>query len=144
MSTDLIEVPTITIDRRQIVCRAVIDAEPIPWARAGRGIRGQSYTPKRYAEHRTLIAWAMHEGRTVPGPLAEDLGVMLTFYRSTRRHVDIDNLAKAVLDAGTDVVWGDDAFVTWALLTLGLDRDLPRTELVVFRRAMPVLDGPTI
>ena len=129
----------IEVERRQIVCRAEIEGEPIPWARAGRGIKGQSYTPRRYAEHRDSVGWALTNGRIgARWPLMVDIGLWVTFYRSTRRRVDIDNLIKAVLDGGNGVVWADDAQVNLVVARILVDHDLPRTEVVAFRRELQI------
>jgi Holliday junction resolvase RusA-like endonuclease len=87
--------------------------EPIPWARAGRD-HDHSYTPQQYREYRETLAWTMLAARKKAGytsPFEIPLEVMLTFVRSTRRTVDGDNLEKAVLDAGTGVLWADDSLI---------------------------------
>ena len=128
----------LSVERRQVVCSAQLEGEPIPWMRTGHGRRGQIYTPARYRDHRTALAWSMLEGRMLRAPLAVPIGLWCTFYRSSRRAVDLDNLLKAVGDAGTGIVWGDDAQITLLLGRLEVDRELPRTEIVAYRRELPV------
>ena len=59
------------------------------------------------------------------------VAVACLFYRSTQRHVDIDNLIKQVFDAANGIIWHDDAQVTACIKTLEVDREHPRTVLGV-------------
>jgi len=133
--------PQLTIERRQVIATARLDADPVPWSRTGSGRLGQRYTPKRYAEHRDALAWALREGYVHGGrgPLTVELGLWCTFARRTRRRVDIDNLAKAVMDAGNGIVWADDSQITLLLARVIIDHDLPHTEVVAYRRELEVL-----
>jgi Holliday junction resolvase RusA-like endonuclease len=117
------------------VCWPILPGEPVPWARAGRGARGQTYTPRRYAEHLEALGWAMRQAYDGPVITAGELGLHARFYRSSRRNVDLDNLAKAVLDAGTGIVWTDDRLLSRLVLERMVDPERPRTELVVYRAA---------
>ncbi len=117
------------------VCWPLLEGEPVPWARAGRGARGQTYTPRRYAAHLEARGWAMRQAYDGPVIEAGELGLHARFYRSTRHNVDLDNLAKAVLDAGSGIVWSDDRLLSRLVLERMVDRERPRTELVIYRAA---------
>ena len=133
----------LTIERRAIVCELEVDGDPVPWARAGRSARGRAYTPARQRDWAEHVGWAIRQAYTGP-PLEVELGVWLTFRRQTRRHADVDNLCKAVLDAGTGIAWADDAAITLLLARVLVDPDAPGLELVVYRRQLEVdtLEAP--
>ena len=85
--------------------------EPIPMPRAGRNERA-TYMPRGYMEYRDTLSWTIQAAMRKAGhkhPFEDPLEVMATFVRSTRNRVDLDNLLKTVLDAGTGVVWTDDS-----------------------------------
>lgn len=130
----------LTLERRAIVCQVEAEGDPVPWSRTGTGKLGQHYNSRRYNEHREVLSWALREGYVHGGrgPLAVELGLWCTFVRATRRRVDIDNLAKAVMDAGTGIVWADDSQVTLLLCRILINHDEPRTEVVVYRRELEV------
>jgi Holliday junction resolvase RusA-like endonuclease len=106
----------------------IVDGEPPSKARARFTKKGKPYTPrvtvageKRIAEHLATID--KFSGNVVLGCI---------FYRSSRQRVDVDNLTKAVLDAGTRAaVWDDDSQVTAILSVLELDRITPRTVIAL-------------
>lgn len=84
-----------------------VEGKPIPKARP-RVTRGHTYTDDRTVtwEAEVAIAAKRAMGNTpfIPGRLS----VGLTF-DGARKNADIDNLAKAVLDAMNEVVYGDDS-----------------------------------
>lgn len=63
----------------------------------------------------------------LPGPVR----VELRFWRANARPCDIDNLAKLVLDALNGACWPDDSQVVSLEAHKGVDRENPRTEVVV-------------
>lgn len=64
-------------------------------------------------------------------PLTGNVELQAVFYRRTRQIVDLDNLLKHLLDAGNGLLWGDDRQVTRYVVELRLDREAPRTEIVL-------------
>lgn len=64
-------------------------------------------------------------------PIGGTVAVACLFYRSSQRHVDIDNLVKQVFDAANGIIWHDDAQVTACIETLEVDREHPRIALGV-------------
>lgn len=81
---------------------------PVPLARA-RVVAGRSYTPARSAEFCETFRWLLRE-QGIRAPIREDLALDLRFWRHHRgnNRGDLDNLVKAVLDAGNGFLWEDD------------------------------------
>jgi Holliday junction resolvase RusA-like endonuclease len=86
----------------------VVPGEPVPNARARRGAQGSFYTPRRTSEHRERIKaeWLL-AGRPSLGDAP--FAMSASFFRSSRRAADLDNLVKALLDALNGLAWDDDA-----------------------------------
>lgn len=126
--------PNLEIRAEQIECKAELPGDPVPWARAGQGRLGQSYTVEKQRAHADALGWAMLQARKRRHPLTVPFGLWVTFYRANRRHCDIDNLLKLVLDAGQGVLWANDSQVDLVIARVIVNHELPRTELVAFRR----------
>ena len=60
----------------------------------------------------------------------EDVAVNIMFYFSNNRS-DIDNCLKAILDAGTGIIWNDDKQITEMHIFKEIDKDNPRTEMSI-------------
>ena len=61
--------------------------------------------------------------------LSVPLAVTLRFYRSDRRRVDSDNLAKHVLDAMNGILYDDDDQVVSLTIEKHIGQKRPRTEI---------------
>ena len=111
----------------------VVYGRPIGKARPRVLRNGNVYTPpatQQWEDYISLLARqkTMNE---IPFP-DEAVSVLLTFY-CTKGAADIDNLAKAVLDALNGIVWTDDKQVT--VLHVFKDTAKPhRVEITVTRR----------
>ena len=81
-----------------------IPVKPKPKGRPRFARSGHAFTPKATREYEQLLAW--HMRFAVGKPLGGNLAVLLIFV--TRSRADVDNLAKAVLDAGNGVLFVDD------------------------------------
>ena len=116
----------------------VPDVEPLPWPRARTNRSGKHYLPRPYVAYRDLLAmhllaaYRKQAGRTVP--TTDPIRLSVAFYRCSRRKADLDNLAKAVMDAGNGVVWLDDDQVE--RLVAGRDHveREPRVEVIAYAR----------
>lgn len=103
-----------------------------PWAKKRPRISkggGRTHQPKddRNAEDRTRTFLKQF---WMGGIFTTNVTLGARFYRSHRGTVDLDNLLKHLLDAGTGILWVNDCQVTaYDHPEVHLDRDNPRTEL---------------
>lgn len=104
-----------------------------PWAkkrpRISRG-GGRTHQPKddRDAEQRTRDCLVQAGPPLFVGPVC----LRVTFYRASLQWVDTDNLTKHIKDCANGILWVDDVQVTDERCVKRLDRDNPRTEILVF------------
>jgi Holliday junction resolvase RusA-like endonuclease len=68
-------------------------------------------------------------------PWTGDLAIILRFYRSDRRALDYDNLAKMIGDAGNGILWKDDAQIVRADISkiLGVGAAAACTKIRILR-----------
>ena len=110
--------------------RFTVPGNPVPKARP-------RFAKHAYTTAATMAAeWviATHAMKAL-GPVrcvTEPLAVELDFYRDSDRRVDVDNLAKTVLDSLNHFVWADDSQIVRLTVVKGVDSDRPRTEVRVF------------
>jgi len=101
--------------------------EPASKARHRWRSGGGAYTPAKTIadeEEMAIHFRAAMRGRTLEGNIA----VAVVFFRSTHHRIDLDNLMKLILDAGTRArAWLDDSQVTAQAAILELDHEDPRT-----------------
>lgn len=112
---------------RMVVC--VIPGAPVSKSRARYG-RGRVYSKPEdvAAEHRTATYLRDALGsQQFPGNVA----VGCIFYRPNFQRIDADNLLKHVCDSATGVAWKDDCQVTSIAARMELDRENPRTVVVM-------------
>lgn len=114
--------------------RVIIPGNPVPKGRPRLG-NGFVYTPRetQRAEH-TVKAHARRAGAK---PMQGPISIELRFYRETKRRVDVDNMAKLVLDALNGVCWRDDDQIASLMATKAHDPENPRTEIVVEAYPIP-------
>jgi Holliday junction resolvase RusA-like endonuclease len=93
---------------------AAFDLAAVPLARPRVTKRG-TFLPKRSQQFRAdfqTLARAAFRGK----PFNSNIAVTLHFFKpinpSSRNFGDIDNLVKAVLDAGNGLLWTDDSLIT--------------------------------
>ena len=90
--------------------------DPIPKGRPRMNRRGRTYTPektRKYEQNITLMAEMQTNSPPLKGPLVVDLLFRITRPKSSKRmfpnvRPDIDNLAKAVLDAIEGIAFNND------------------------------------
>lgn len=98
---------------------------------------GRSYNSPEYRRELERVGWLLTAGRRGSHPMKGDVVVEMHFYRSTNRRVDIDNLCKLVMDAGTGVLWVDDEQIVslHARKWRGVGRARAKTRVVARVRA---------
>ncbi len=125
-----------------VVCRDVIECDPVPWSRAGRhGAR--TYTPRHVQDHEDLVKWRLRNAirkAGIPLPLTDGLGLIAFFFVRTKTRRDRDNFLKLIQDAGnpprqnpTAGIWVDDSQIVEGFERIFYDPRRPRTELLVYR-----------
>ena len=106
--------------------------QPKERARSGRG--GRFFTPSKtrlYERHARSCASAARMAQMPRWPLDARYRVHLEVSFPDRRRRDIDNVAKAVLDASNGILWGDDCQVDELVMRRAVDRSSPRVHVVV-------------
>lgn len=98
-----------------------------PVKKRPRVTRRGTFAPDAAVERATRAVLARHAEQPMEGPLVLALG----FWMPTRRWIDTDNLVKHVMDAGNGVLWCDDSQVVRLAGLRFLDRERPRTALLV-------------
>lgn len=107
-----------------------------PWSKmrarhAQRGRKVMTYQPKEDTAAETRTASYLRELFTAPE--AGNLAMAVLCYRVSRIHVDYDNLAKHIGDAGNGVAWVDDSQITAGCVVVEYDHDDPRTIIAIAR-----------
>lgn len=80
---------------------------PVPKGRPRMTREGHTYTPKRTREYEETVGWAWRSLQPCPEPFAGDVAVSIDVYEGGRA-ADVDNYAKAILDALNTLAWADD------------------------------------
>jgi crossover junction endodeoxyribonuclease RusA len=120
----------------QPILAVAIDGEPMPAPRARAG-QGRVFMPAAYRAHRRFLAGELRRARKDWEPLRSvAFAVKVRAFRSTRHRVDVDNVLKTVMDAGTGIIWDDDSQIVWAHVERLLDRERPRMELRIWWAAL--------
>jgi Holliday junction resolvase RusA-like endonuclease len=86
-------------------------------------------TPEQEAQERAV--GLMLRTRGYPRPLENWVAVVMLFFRPTKHRVDVDNLAKLVMDAANGIAYADDSQVRAIVAEMEIDKDDPRTVVVV-------------
>ncbi|MDR7574212.1 MAG: RusA family crossover junction endodeoxyribonuclease [Armatimonadota bacterium] len=125
------------------VLLVVMPGDPIPASRPG-WRKGRAYTNRRYGRYRDALADLMRDAAVwqrdgVDGLGGGEYGIRALFFRGTRRRVDVDNLLKTCMDAGTGVVWRDDSQVVEAFGRVFRGSPEPRVVVLVYRVETPDL-----
>jgi Holliday junction resolvase RusA-like endonuclease len=108
--------------------------------RLGKG--GRVYTPSATKRYEHMVAWAALGARPREWSKQGRFVVEVTMYFADLRRRDVDkervtlrNVLKAVLDGMQGVLYEDDSQVVIASAIKWLDRETPRTVVVVKRGA---------
>lgn len=118
----------------------VIQGDPVSKSRA-RVTKHGTFTPQRTANAEVIAKWAWLNAIKSGPPALPGCAwsLNLTLYRWNRRHQDVDNMAKLVMDALNGVAWEDDYQVedlTVSTVWVFRQGDA-RTEAVVYSHEHP-------
>lgn len=97
--------------------------------------------PTRTRNYEALIAEATALQYPLQSPLTCELIVFINFYMENRRHGDIDNLAKSVLDGMQGVAFANDKQIKGLHMEIFFCNEepcgVPRTEVILSKRTPP-------
>jgi Holliday junction resolvase RusA-like endonuclease len=103
-----------------------------------RVFRGHAITPKRTRRYEELVAFhadaaveRLRDAGFTWGLDADAYRVTLIVFAGDKRHSDVDNLAKSLLDGCTGILWNDDYQVHDLRVVRALDRKDPRVFVLV-------------
>ena len=109
-----------------------IEGDPIPASRPRFSGR-RAYRPKRDVEYREVVQRAaiaaMDGAPPLTGAVAATVRLFRRFKPTARNFGDVDNHAKAILDALNGICYKDDSQVTSCTVTKSKDAACPRTEI---------------
>lgn len=112
--------------------QVVIPVDPIPLARP-RVVRGHAFLPERSRQYRAEVQSIIKQMIGSLPPMTGAIRCRLNFYRkfnpTSRRYGDVDNHAKAVLDACNGLLLADDSAVVDLHAAKHQDKKFPRSEL---------------
>lgn len=103
--------------------------QPKERARQGRGRRW--YTPERTRRYEAAVREQMILHAPCGWPADAEYAVEMRAYFPDARGRDLDNVCKACCDAGNECLWADDRQVVRVTMERAIDRENPRTELVI-------------
>lgn len=106
----------------------VLEGDPVPKSRP-RVVNGHTYTEARTIRAEQALRMAAIRAGAKPTRLP--VSIELRFWRQTARPCDIDNLCKTVMDALNGAAWEDDSQAVHLEASKGIDREHPRTEVIV-------------
>ncbi|HSY20676.1 MAG TPA: RusA family crossover junction endodeoxyribonuclease [Polyangiaceae bacterium] len=115
----------------------VVAGPPQPKQRARQGKGGHWYTPSETRAYEVAVKVAALAAMMQGGHPRDDrkstFAAFLDVYFGDERGRDVDNVAKAILDAANKIVWHDDRQVHELAVRRFVDRARPRVEVRVRR-----------
>ncbi len=112
---------------RRVTVHFVVGGQPIPWKRARVNPYGARYPDPLDAQWREEVQLSATTSK-VP-MFRGDVHLMINFYRKSKHLADIDNLAKAIMEALEGIAYENDRQVSSLDVARGLDRKYPRAEV---------------
>ena len=132
----------------------VIYGDPVPQGRPRFTKSGHAYDPQRSQNYKQLVRfWVTQHLKKIHGfkPFENAMCVELIFYlgipsswskkkrteaingviRPIARNGDVDNMIKAILDAGNNLLWADDCIITDISAKKRYTGDLARVEIKI-------------
>ncbi len=119
------------VAKKRIICSFSYEAEAVS---AAVGLSGNhAYRKSDYTSYRDALGWLLKEriGGTW-NTRRYTFGLQVKFYLGNKRKIDLDNLLKPVMDAGTHILWADDSQVAELSALKVLNDPNPRIEVTVY------------
>jgi crossover junction endodeoxyribonuclease RusA len=98
---------------------------------------GRAFTAPRTAEYEHVVSQHLRVAYRAALPLSGPLELRLAFHLPDRRRKDVDNLAKAILDAGNGLVWADDDQIETCTIYKLRPSANPRVQLLLAHHLAP-------
>jgi Holliday junction resolvase RusA-like endonuclease len=111
--------------------RVVVGGSPVGKQRPRLGKGGHVYTPARTRRYERTVKWSALGARPRSWSLSGVYRVDAEAWFPDARRRDGDNVLKSVLDGMIGVLYEDDSQVVVAVVSKGIDRENPRTVIVV-------------
>lgn len=91
------------------------------------------YRKENYIAYHDALGWLIKEQLGGEWDTHRySFGIRARFFLGNRRKVDIDNLLKPILDAGTHIVWADDSQVVEIYAIVLRDAPNPKVEALIY------------
>ena len=111
-----------------------IETDPRPLARARFNGR-HAYQPKVNTDYRQIVQSAAKMAMGDNPPLSGAISVAVKLFRkyqpTAKIFGDVDNFLKAILDALTGIIFGDDSQVVTCTVAKFTDKQHPRAEVTI-------------
>ena len=123
--------PLPKIGRQRRVVSICYEVEPVS---ASVGLSGNRFYRKTdYTIYRDALGWEIKERLGGQWDTRRySFGLRARFFLGNRRKVDIDNLLKPIMDAGTGIVWADDSQVAEVYAIVLREDPKPRVEFLIY------------
>lgn len=108
-----------------------IDGNPLPKQSTRFAGDVHAYTDPRIKAYQDYVSWVAKEAMIGRSMLKDDVRIWVTFYRSDRRTVDLDNLEKCLFDGFNKIVWKDDKQIIEKHTFKKYDKKHPRTCVMI-------------
>ena len=110
-----------------------IDAIPQGRTRFYRGVAVDPPKCKQFKQDLALLVKSQYHDAPLSGNVLVTIRIYRNFNKPTnKRYGDIDNLAKAILDAGNGILWIDDAQIVDLHIIKYVTDCLPYVELEIY------------
>jgi len=105
------------------IYRFDVKTEPLPQA-SFKIVRSTNYVIRKVSEYKKLVAFVVQQH--IKEVTEKPIKMMIEFYRSDQRRVDLDNLLRPILNALKGVVWKDDSQIFELTAIKDVDKENPR------------------
>ena len=96
-----------------------VEGKPQPKERPRKNKQGGFYTPQKTKDYESIVGWSarsVYKGNPNENPMFVTLNIYFRLPKKTKnkegdwcmKNVDVDNIAKSVLDGLNGIVWDDD------------------------------------